>query len=290
MEIKLFADLLDFASDRRIREIDSETLGSFIKNCCSLLNLDDRELQEYIARDLRTRLIFHFIPAKILRQPYSDTAVLTKRDIKNFISERAPGDWKEKDIGPLVEILHAYSMDLPFVTRAREDYAEFLEEHHNCALCGFKFVGENESIRSDNSVDGLKPLTRKEAFQEPVVDHILPIKRLGSNRRNNLTVLCSQCNTGKSDYLSYSETRESSGYRSRKNFHSLHLHESDLRLFFSILYRDKACTKCGSTASARELTVAPKDDRKFFLFDNLVTVCYDCDSYERRWVKLPSSN
>lgn len=147
-----------------------------------------------------------------------------------------------------------------------------------CAACHVKINEDRIAIEEGKSAeeqDVYKPYFADPGVRTwftPEVDHIEPISGTGSNRKENLQVLCKLCNSGKEN---------GSGISIQTEFKhcGLSVREANphyrRRLLYNRIEMDHfRCTACGS--SERELTVRPLRNNGALVLLNLTSICYDC--------------
>ena len=139
-----------------------------------------------------------------------------------------------------------------------------------CRICRLSFNSEPECVRQR---DPLKPHWEDpELLTRPEIDHILPIAAQGSDRLENLQLLCRACNLAKSDGLRIHPRQEI-------RFAASRLADIDRMHRFRMLQWKIArgagiCETCGS--STAELTVRLRHPEATYSRPNLVLKCYDC--------------
>jgi hypothetical protein len=299
MDLDHIGKILDPSKDKDIDNLSEDSLEKALTDMITFFGIEKKEFLKHSIRNLRRRILYSLIPAKVLRERGTGRQFDIKEDIIKIIEKRTKIPSLEIQDLRLVTTVRKLSVDL---TDTRDNFPPDIEidlikrDGNRCQLCGYKFrKTDTNDIRLKelfademyyNDYDDLKPLSFKPSLRHPTIDHVIPISSFGTNRMENLQILCEQCNQGKVDYLNYSETREASGFRRPSNIDKLKLHHTEDRaLFYAIMERDRKCSKCGVGSSQEELTITPKDSDIFFLFDNLEAVCYKCDKYDKRWKK-----
>ena len=287
MDTNQFAKMLSLDTEDQIENASLQSINEFIEFACRCMELDPETFARYVALDIRTRLIQHFIPAKIVRKKNSDTARLIRNDIRALLLQILAGEGLDaKEIRPIEDVIQKCGSTLLESRTNTASVDDLLDDFPTCRICGHNFKSStNPSTRADK-YDCLKPSSKKAKLRQPEVEHWICVSRFGTNKLDNLCLCCSQCNSGKTDYISYSESRYSSGYR-RADFLKADNKKIEPGLFYSVVMRDRRCKFCNKNPNETELTIKPRRTDFFFLFDNLVTTCYDCDDYEARWVKRP---
>lgn len=299
MDLNHVARLIDPQNDDLIDNLSPADLREFVDFLTMLSRNDSDSVLKYVARNLRRRVLYDILPAKILRNPEGRESYLMEGEIIDAIAQRTRQPAALVRDSQLPHLIRRLAIDL---TRKRTDggvvsVAHLVQRYGDrCASCGYQFrpsdcpLGVDPELFVDapyheERYDALKPSTFDRDLRKIVVDHVVPISSFGSNKESNLRLLCLMCNSGKSDYLGYSEPRFASGYRERNRLTETSLVAgSELGLVYSVLQRDRHCVRCRRTARETELTLEPIDGNRFFLFDNLSAVCYDCDRYSGRWV------
>lgn len=148
-------------------------------------------------------------------------------------------------------------------------------EHCGLALCNEELVRRAIvspfGTRRAKKTDGLKPhWNGADELRWPTMDHDWPVSLYGNNDRTNLKVLCRACNEGKSDFLTWEQTRASVGLPRRTQLSSTGSLPKEL--FYTQLRRSPICIESGQSATSTELTVRLIDASGPLVLDNLVTV------------------
>ena len=150
-----------------------------------------------------------------------------------------------------------------------------------CAICGYAFVADDmveygyvsPYMPPNREPDPFKPNSQSKSKRVPRVDHVWPVSLYGSNASKNLQLLCSSCNSGKKDFMTNAHADPFVGQLQRI---SLRKNEVTEEVFYSVVSRDRFCSRCGKGPSEVELTVRPRRENFPVVADNLVTVCYEC--------------
>ncbi|MFZ6179384.1 HNH endonuclease [Nannocystis pusilla] len=188
------------------------------------------------------------------------------------------GGWTQEDLAPLrviVKRIRQYvTVGRRVTTLSTSDYLALLSSQNGrCRLCGYRFRVEDLDARD---------YTDEPAFQAqglglrpPHVDHVIPIF-IGGDRRSNLQVLCSTCNLSKSSLFGWFTSRVSLSAGRPSDVFLVTRTER-----WAVLSRDGACRRCGILPqdlpeANDELTVARKDSKRGWLFENLEAVCTAC--------------
>lgn len=242
------------------------------------LNLSSR-FDRINETDLKLRLALSLAPREVITwkatDPRSRVDVVNDFLVDNFSIEAT-------EAKPMARIVVATLKAWETSRRSLSDKAERIlsEQEGKCASC---HASLNEArIREEESKTTAEQDIFKPYFAEPgvrmwftpEVDHIEPISGTGSNRRENLQVLCKLCNSGKED---------STGISIQTEFKHACLAVEDAkphyrrRLFYNRIEMDDfKCTSCDS--SSKELTVRPQRKDGALILLNLITVCYDCEN------------
>ena len=153
---------------------------------------------------------------------------------------------------------------------------------YRCACCKLDFKNktrvEEEELRALGGYgDPYKPYFDGDsvtAYMSPVVDHIFAVSREGTNRSDNLQILCRLCNEGKSDGSGIPSSRE-------LNYSHLPLElvprSHFISDFYYRLFMDEfKCSVCDS--NSEELTMRLDRPTGLFILTNLRTVCHQCSN------------
>jgi 5-methylcytosine-specific restriction endonuclease McrA len=160
----------------------------------------------------------------------------------------------------------------------RRDHRALLQaQSGRCASCGYRFKdGDLTPDPSAGEIPAIDaPLGKfdrspRRLRRRAVLDHILPVY-LGGDDRENWQILCRTCNAGKSDMLL--------GFESRHWFGGARIEDLttvSARLFYMVLRRDHACSRCSRRSNRAELRVIRRDRNGSDLYPNVVTCCTDC--------------
>lgn len=300
MDYEELARILDPKNDDVIDRLSEAELKNLLYSMISMMGIQKEDFLKHVIRNLRRRLLYNLIPAKVIRLKNTKEQFMLEEEIVKTLSHAlniSPQNAKKLTLKKLVRELainliesrkeHEFSTELEVIKKGKQ----------RCQLCGYEFRYEDtknariKKLFSDEQYyseryDGLKPMSLKKNLRKYAIDHIMPISSFGTNDISNLQLLCAQCNFGKDDYLTYSETRESSGFRQLMYIDKTELNsDHELMLFYAIIFRDKKCYNCKKGPNETELTISPINLPNFFIYDNLRAVCYDCDTYEQRWKK-----
>ena len=289
MDAPRLRQLLDPKNDFQIESLPAEDLRALMATQARLLKISEEAILRHYVRDARRRVLFGLIPRKVFSRS-SQGRYRLQKEIAREIAERLDKDQATVEESGLDGLIRDLAKDL--TTRRRlltSDVLQIaLKRSPFCGLCGYRFTSDDlhgisykdllpARVDVPERVDEMKPLWADLQLRRPQIDHALPVSSFGSNAPDNLELLCAMCNRGKSDYLSYSEMRASSGYRSGDGLSLRALAaRGDIQLVVAVLLRDRCCTKCGATPPQSELTLRPRDESRLTLFDNLVTTCYTC--------------
>lgn len=171
------------------------------------------------------------------------------------------------------------------------DMDKLIAQNYSCALCGYGFDDQDlksYGIASIHTIppvrhDKFKPIwnlvgDEKQKFKviskrKPAVDHNWAVSLYGGNDSANLSILCTSCNTGKSNYQTAIQTKPGVGLPKREHIIS---NDVDDELFFTCVNWHKKCNKCKKGPGSAELTVRKVDPNKPLVLDNLAVFCYDC--------------
>lgn len=151
---------------------------------------------------------------------------------------------------------------------------------YRCASCRLHFadstrVSREEAAALSDTADPFKPYfdgNGVQAAMAPEVDHITVVSKDGTNRSENLQILCALCNQGKGD---------SSGVRSSRELQYCYMpieeiprgHRMSL-LYYRLKMDRSTCASCGSQRD--ELTVRMERDGGLITLTNLRSICYSC--------------
>jgi hypothetical protein len=144
-----------------------------------------------------------------------------------------------------------------------------------CAVCGYLF--EANDLEEDPSafktatlqmpVPGGDDRSPTKLHRRAVLDHVLPVYLAGDDR-GNWQILCRTCNDGKSDLVMPLGGPEWIG-----SARAWSLIRTRPRLFYMVLARDGACTKCGRGPKQTELRLARRDPVGSDAYPNLIAMC-----------------
>jgi 5-methylcytosine-specific restriction endonuclease McrA len=139
-----------------------------------------------------------------------------------------------------------------------------------CSCCHFDFTMRESPALIE--LDPHKPYwDSPEELTSDELDHTIPVSSVGTNRPENLQLLCRWCNLGKGDGLGVDIRREA-------EFSSFPIDEIPrghrAAVFYATLSRAGfVCEDCGASA---ELTCRKRVDRVGFTISNMRAVCYEC--------------
>lgn len=290
-------EALDPAKDEVIRQLTDDELVQVVREFLRLLEVDRRAHLQYMARNLRRRVLYYLTPRSLLGRGDFNVRDGIEEHLRKFLDEESAHDAGRRIRNIVIEL---------YWSERRYDYAETVidlarRDGAFCWLCGYQFrqsdtdIAELKSVFTDapyppreGVYDCLKPLSKKVRLRRPTVDHLVPLDSFGRDAAGNFRLNCEQCNSGKQNYISFVEPRYASGYRERKQLWRLEI--SEVALVYSVIARDGECIHCHKKPREAELTLVPTDARRCIMFDTLRTVCYACDDFPRRWKRMGVSS
>lgn len=157
-------------------------------------------------------------------------------------------------------------------SRPRAMIAMLRDQLGRCSTCGYRFkrhdidaYGYADEVGAENQISGLNP---------PHVDHRVPVF-IGGDSRQNLQVLCRECNLAKGTSLSWMTHRSWVGRFGPSDLQNVTAGER-----WVVLDRDRMCTVCGTRpldlAGESRLTVVRHSDVFGWVLENLRTRCTEC--------------
>ena len=213
--------------------------------------------------ELRLRVALHFAPIDAISYDRKNP-----RPRHRIIRDHLQGDFQRT--GPIVEQLArdtAKVLDEWDATRVR--VAANAEEllRRQCGRCAHCGVVLWPTPRPHRESDPFKPyVLAADELLSPEVDHIEPISGFGTNRSENLQVLCRLCNQGKGDGLGLSVRAEAQyAATSIEDIPGPHR----MRMFYYVLDRYGRNPVSGRTARDCELTIRPIRVRGGYVRSNL---------------------
>lgn len=230
--------------------------GALGRGRTDLKPLDPSEIEAVVP------LIFGFIPESAIRERPVDLKV---KPLIRIHLESLRIEYDEE----LVSIIKALS-DQYYATsslnnlakprkfsmsdiRSNGAYRDLIQrQNHRCSICGHSF--------RDHGGETL--------------DHIIPWRLIGDNQDgSNWQILCSDCNSGKSAYLTHLMLLASKNWM----YGNTPLSDKDYsnQVRFSVLMRDGRCTfpSCNATPKTNSLTPTKVIDSGLGLYDFLTTRC-----------------
>ena len=238
----------------------------------------DKQIDQKNEFDLRLRMALHMTPIEAINW---DPKSFKSRP--NVIKEYLSSEFNIPDIDAdslsrdVVSILQSYETRRKGGVSSEAD--DILKKQNNrCASCFVEITEANivmEESKTTKEQDPYKPYFENPGVQywlSPEVDHIVPVSTFGTNRRENLQVLCKLCNQGKyiDDGVTVFQEYE---YASQQIENVCPQHRRRL-LYFRLKMDKNGCTKCNSNLN--ELTVRKVRNKGGLLLSNLISVCYKC--------------
>lgn len=153
-------------------------------------------------------------------------------------------------------------------------------QNYRCACCKLNFndkirIGKEEELSLNDIADPYKPYFDGDGVtlaMSPQVDHKTVVSKDGTNKSDNLQVLCGLCNQGKG---------ANSGIRPSRELNYCYLEIKDIPrghrmslLFYRLMMDQSICSTCGSDVN--ELTVRKIHEDGLIGLTNLKSICYIC--------------
>ncbi|WP_115862539.1 HNH endonuclease [Halorussus litoreus] len=239
-----------------------------VKRAAELIDAhnDLKSIQKY---EVRLRLAGHLCPREAFNHdPQSRKS--RHRIIKEYLEDSFSFEEDDAD-----ELSRELSKTLDVWEEGRKSVTSFKnrllkKQNNQCAHCHVDFSSEP---RTSDERDMYKPYHPKtELRHTPEVDHIEPVSTFGTNKMDNLQVLCRLCNHGKGDGLGVDVSSEiDNAGKSVKEVSWKHR----ARIFYQVVKRhSRTCQICGS--SDAELTIRRINPKGAYVRSNLIPVCVSC--------------
>jgi hypothetical protein len=154
------------------------------------------------------------------------------------------------------------------------------KQNYLCACCNLNFSDKDRLIKEEessleNKSDPYKPYFDGDGVSlamAPQVDHKTVVSKDGTNKSDNLQVLCGLCNQGKG---------ANGGIRPSKELIYGHLDIEEIPrghrmalLYYRLMMDDNQCSTCSN--DKKELTVRKVYEDGLISLTNLKAICYEC--------------
>lgn len=243
-------------------------------SCTNLLKLNSFLMES----ELKLRFALHLSPPEAVKYD-SSRSESRKTLIKDnlVIKYGFPEDISLELARNFAALLDSWEQTRDHSYGARLDYL-LKRQNNKCNCCHLSFSKsrrqQEEAKFNKSQTDPFKPLVNAKGSElmEPCVDHILAISGEGTNKTENLQVLCSFCNRGKGTGFGVSISKELS--LAYDSFDKVSAYDKAKLFYYRLMLDDFACSVCGSTS--KELTVRLVEKNGNYTLTNLKTICYDC--------------
>lgn len=212
------------------------------------------------------------VPVEALDARMTNLRPLVLRMCQNLFTSPTDDDYRLVRV--LLQRLHRFVV----LGRRQERLSnrEFLEllraQSQKCALCGYRF--SHGDLAAREYFDDPDAAAQIGDLRVPHVDHIVPIY-LGGDRKDNLQILCKECNLAKGGALAWPMNRAVLGALLPHELTAMTGGERWL-----VLARDRQCRRCLRPPSGlddgTELRVVRRDDTRGWIVENLQAVCDPC--------------
>jgi hypothetical protein len=241
--------------------------------------------------EARLRIALHLCPPSAIdfnpRQERSRKSLISAHLKEAF---RVPSETAERLAMIVATVLDAW--DAPRSARVGSLRDHLLAKQGGCcAACKMPFttarIAQEEKRALAGQSDPFKPYFDGDSVTErmaPAVDHLVAISKDGTNLVENLQILCTLCNQGKSDGLGISVIKERE-YAAKSVDKIADFHKMQL-LYYRLSMDKFSCTACNKKDN--EMTVDVVIETGPIILTNLRSICYHCRDKNQTF-KCPAS-
>lgn len=281
--IHTFAErLLLGENDALTKDSFNNELGYAFEHAHTVLESRD-EYHEHYKYELKLRLAMHFAPINAIKYDQCSNNTRHELVLQHLKKHFNRNDENSTHLAnAVVNILEKWDNKRTNVAKYRDKLLK--KQGFKCNHCNVKFKLDSKAYIIDTvfKKDPYKPYIYKQQnitegyieYTTPEVDHIKPIRSIGTNDEENLQLLCKLCNRAKSDILTVKTLDEikyaASGIEEILNNNPHHIQRM---LYFTIQRASGKCQKCGKK---NELTMRKIIDDGPFVRSNLLAVCKKC--------------
>lgn len=264
----LFLRLL--LEDRQlVKYVDSNDWDFALTKGISLINAE-REFREKRSFEIQLRTAAHLCPKEALMYDH-----MNPQPRWELIRDYLVNSLKYSDNNSTKRLARNVAIILDNWETTRDSVAGQKERLLNlqdgqCAHCHVSFNGKPVTAKLKDDYKPYHPKTEQRLT--PEVDHIDPVSGLGTNKINNLQVLCRLCNYGKGDGLGF-DVRKEIEYAGKR------ISDIDWSYRVQMCYQvinagENKCSRCGTNGV--ELTIRPVSEDGGYLRSNLRPICINC--------------